>query len=189
MRPVTARHQRRTERLASEAVAVTCQKGRPKRSASRRPTTAASGEGSMVVKPSAAAWRKVCGNCGRAMAEHGAGVAEAEVDVGIAVGIGEVDARGLGDEQAERAFPSRPSSASARRAASSWQSLRPRRRDFGLRWRKRAFSRVSIASTEASVIRRGHDVLEALSILGNLPSTGEGGGTTPMDFVRPRNLV
>jgi len=46
-----ARHHLMTARLASDAVAVTCQQGSPKRSSSKRPTTAASGEGIMVVKP------------------------------------------------------------------------------------------------------------------------------------------
>src|SRR6266540_2472926 len=53
--------------------------------------------------------------------------------------------------------------------------------DFGLRWRKRAFSRVSIASTEASVIREGMISLATID-LGQLPSRVRGADTTPMDF-------
>ena len=75
--------------------------------------------------------RQNFGDRRRAVAEHRARVAQAEIEIGIAVGIGQVDAARRGDEQRERASPNRPSSAWERRAASFQPSCRPAPPNWG----------------------------------------------------------
>ena len=56
----------------TDAVAVTCQQGRPKRSSSSLPTTAASGDGIMVVKPFAPSRCSACARrCARSSGNSG----------------------------------------------------------------------------------------------------------------------
>ena len=59
----------------------------------------------MVVKPSFACVRRASTTGRRAVAEHRAGIAQAEIDIGVAVGIGEVDALRRLDEERKRRSP------------------------------------------------------------------------------------
>src|SRR3954464_1391302 len=96
-RPVMARHQRITKRLASVAVVATCQYGRPNMSESSRPTTGTSSvesmQGGQAPAPRPGLGREHVGEAAlgllgdrlhhrlRRMAEHRSGIAEAQVVV------------------------------------------------------------------------------------------------------------
>ena len=99
------RAKRSTNRLASVAVIAICQTGRPNRRASSAPTHAASTEGNIVVIPRIAWAYKASATCGKPVAGHRPGVAEAEVDVAQAVDVGEVGAAGRVEEDRERPGP------------------------------------------------------------------------------------
>ena len=60
---------------------------------------AASGLGSMVVRPRSAWRRMASATAGGRMTEHGAGIAETEIDIAVSVGVRERDAAGFSDEE------------------------------------------------------------------------------------------
>ena len=100
-----ARAQRNTARLASVAVCVICQNGRPNSFASFSPTRATRSAGNIEVMPHRAGLGQRARDRGRRVAEHRAGVAETEIDVGVAVDVFELDAARLADEQRMRRAP------------------------------------------------------------------------------------
>ena len=90
------RASRSAVRLASVAVSVNSQRARPKRRASSSPTAIASSVGSIVVIPRAELRAHRLDHRGRPVAGHRARVAEAEVDVLVAVDVDDPRARRLG---------------------------------------------------------------------------------------------
>ena len=100
-----ARARRSEKRFASVAVSVNCHDGSPNRRVSSSPTHAASSVGSIVVMPRRSCRSTAAITGAGTVAGHGARVAEAQVDVVVAVGAGRVGARRGLQEERERARP------------------------------------------------------------------------------------
>ena len=88
-RPVKARAQRTTARFASVAVCVSCQQGRPKRSAQQFAGARGELAGEHVRQAAIGLASQCLGNGGRRVAEHRAGIAEAEICVAVIVDVGQ----------------------------------------------------------------------------------------------------
>ncbi len=99
------RARRRANRLASVADSANCHRGRPKRRVSSSPTHAASSVGQHVGDPAPQLPFDGRDRGCRAVTRHRAGVAEAEVDVVMAVDAAEGCARRGLDERRERPGP------------------------------------------------------------------------------------
>ena len=116
---MSSRASRIANRLASVAVSANCQRGSPKRRASSPPTQIASSLGSINVIPRRALLRDRPHGRLRRVAGHRARVAEAEVDVLVAVDVAEPRTCGLRCEDGEAAGPAdHPRHRAPRRAAS-----------------------------------------------------------------------
>ena len=125
-RPVERAGEPDPKRLASVAVSANCQLGRPNRRSISSPTQIASSVGQHERGPAARLrGDRLGGRLGR-VAGHRAGVAEAEVDVLVAVDVAEPRARTPRRRTPGRRPPSRSSSASGRRRRASgrarWKS-------------------------------------------------------------------
>ena len=93
---MASRASRIAQRFASVAESVNDHSSMPNRRVSSEPTHCASSVGSIVViPPSSPILRVTAATVGQGVPGHGAGVAEGEVDVGVAVDIGDAVALGL----------------------------------------------------------------------------------------------
>ena len=102
---MTARATRSAKRLASVAVVAICQFGRPKRSASSRPTATRVLAGQHVGQAAPGLAADGARDRRRRMAEHRAGVAEAEIVERVAVDVGDRRAAGALDHDREGRRP------------------------------------------------------------------------------------